>query len=544
MYDFMLECNSKRLNKVALNYFGHKITHAELKNNIDKCAVSLNGIGVKKGDIVSLCLLNMPETVYLLYAINKIGAIANFIGCNATDVEIKKSIANTESKIIFVADVVQNKVVNACGDEKELKIFVIPVSFSLPKVPSLFYKLKSSRCSETISWNEFLHITSNGNDVCFEIVGADDPAIIEYTGGTTGQPKGVLLSNKAANAIAFQYIGGDKMFDIKPGEKFMNIIPPFLAYGIFFGTHTALCCGLENILCPDSDPIKFPKLFAKYRPNHFSGGILHIDNLIKNKKVNKMNLSFVKTAAYGGDGMNEIWEESVSGFLKSHGSKHGVLKGYGMTETASTVCTATHRSNEMIPMFLNNFKIVDTETGEELPYNQSGEILISGPSLMMQYFKNNKLTDETIFVEEDGRWIHTGDLGYITQNGELNLVGRIKRILWSVGEDNIPYRVYPMEVESVICRCEAVEKCAVVGLENGERGYLLVAFIVLKCGTEFSETIRNKIVDLCRENLHQNAVPYKYNFVKELPVTKAGKLDYKNLEKQLIQNIKGKGNVF
>lgn len=230
----------------------------------------------------------------------------------------------------------------------------------------------------------------------------------------------------------------------------------------------------------DPDPLKFPRLFMRYKPNHFSGGAIHLQNMIEHPKVKKMDLSFLVTAAWGGDGVNKNWEETVSGFLKEHGAAYGVLNGYGLTETASAFCTKTHHTKGMVPFAKNNVRIVDLDTGEEVPYGREGEILLSGPTLMEGYYNNPGVTRETIFADNGVKWLRTGDIGYITEDGLFYITGRIKRILYAAGADNIPFRIYPMAIENVICSHSWIENCAVVGKPNGEKGYLPIAFIVLK----------------------------------------------------------------
>lgn len=269
MCDYVLSCNEKRLDTVALNYFDRKITHRQMRENIDKCAAALIGYGTKAGDAVSLCVLAMPEAVYLLYAINKIGAVANMLVMNATEADIHDKLALAESKIVIAADIVLEKIIKA--SVKTTVEHVISVSFaeSMPVIVGTLYKWKSK--TSQFNCTDYREFLKAGKGITLQPKKADSkaPAIIAYTGGTTGKAKGVLLSNQAANVIAFQYKHSDKGLDFKDGEKFLDIIPPFLAYGLFFGVHMSLCCRFEVILCPDPAPEHFARLFIKYKPNHF-----------------------------------------------------------------------------------------------------------------------------------------------------------------------------------------------------------------------------------------------------------------------------------
>ena len=530
MYDYMTFCNVDRMDEVALNYFGKKVTHRQMQEKIDICARALTAYGVRSGDSVSLCVLAMPEAVYLLYAINKIGAIANMLVMNATEAEIHEKLAVTESKTVITVDLALEKIERASKETSVKHIIGVSLAESMPLVIGTLYKRKSKIKQENcISFPQFLQEGQGKKIDCPEIK-ADAPAVIAYTGGTTGKAKGVLLSNRAANMIAFQYKYADKVLDFQKGERFLDIIPPFLAYGLFLGVHMALCTCLEDVLCPDQAPERLPKLFVKYKPNHLSGGPLHMEAMTKDKRIQRMNLSFAKTVAYGGDGMNQEWEDAMSKFLKNHQALYGLMKGYGMTEMAGPVCISNHKFSVMLPFFCNNIKILDIDTGEELGYDQEGEICVSGPSVMMEYYKNPEATREIIFEENGTKWLRTGDLGYVTKEGYFRLTGRLKRILWSIGADKTPSRVYPMEIENVLSRHSAVDKCAVVGRINGEKGYLVIAYVTLK-SKDIGDNVEKELRQLCRQELKENSWPLEYHFVEKLPTTGAGKIDFRTLEK-------------
>lgn len=535
MYDYMCACNNNRLNAVALNYFGNKITHEQLRENIDACAKALTANGVKPGDYVSLCMLTVPETVYLLYAINKIGAIANFIVLNATEQDIHKQIAACNSSLVITMNLAEEKIVRAVKNTDVVNIVSVSLAQSMPTHLALLLKLKKQKSiSGVISWKNFLQCGTK-TEVPFYKANDKAPAVVEYTGGTTGDSKGVILSNQAGNALAFHYRGADTVchFDpgFNPGERFLNVLPPFLAYGLYVGIHLPLCIGMENILSPDPSPKNFPNLVHKYKPNHFAAGPMHIDCMMNDPKIRESDLSYLITVAFGGDKASSEWEERVSSFLEDHKAPYGVINGYGMTELAGTFCTSTHKLRALIPFVKNNIKIIDVDSGKELKYGEEGEICVSGPSMMQGYYKNDEATNSTIWEENGVRWLHTGDLGYVTEEGYFVISGRLKRIFCSAGSDDVIYRVYPTKIEATITQCSSVQKCSVVGKPNGDKGYLPVAFIVLRDNANQSEAL-SQIKNLCEQELPETSRPTKYIIMNTLPTTGAGKVDYRALEKE------------
>ena len=527
MYEYMMSRNRENLQDIAINYFGKKITYGQLDEQISKCAKALAGMGIGRGDVVSLNMLAMPETVYLLYAINRLGAICNFLVLNGTIEEIRKQIKSTNSRLVISVDVAADKALNAVGEDK-IPVVIAKVSGSMPASMLLF---KTKRVTGGMKWTTFIG-QGEGVNCDYSAAGSNNAAVIEYTSGTTGESKGVLISNRAANALAFQYIQANKIFDFNRRETFLNIIPPFLSYGLFVALHMPLCGRMEVILSPDSDPKHFARNLLKYKPNHFSGGPMHINNMLSDCRVDKTNLSFIITASYGGDDVNAEWEQTVTDFLHRHGCKYGLIKGYGLTEMASTFGTKGHHTEAMIPFMRNNIKVLDLDSGEELTYGQEGELCVSGPSMMDGYMNREEETAEIIWEENGIRWMHTGDLGYVSEEGYFYITGRIKRILWTVEEDGIISRVYPMKIEDVISMHADVKRCAVVGIPNGEKGYLTKAYVVSSGADE--ENLRREILELCSRKLPQNSQPTEIEVINELPVTSAGKVDYRELEKRAI----------
>ena len=528
MYDYMTACNVGRMDETALNYFGRKISHRKLQTEIDRCARALVASGVKPGDVVSLCMLAIPEMIYLLYAINKIGAVSNMVVLNTSEQEMAQQLSNG-GKLVITVDVAAKAVATAAKGAGVDRIVVIPVHTSMPFFVRTAASLKAPAApSGVTSWAYFIR-QGQENPLAVCPGNTKAPAVIEYTGGTTGETKGAVISNRAANAVVFQYKTATTILHFAAGQRFLDVLPPFIAFGVFFGAHMPLCLGFENVVVPDPTPESFLHSYIKFRPNHFSASPLHIEALVKSKTVQKMDMSPTITVSYGGDKASIEWEDRINAFLKAHGVPYPLSKGYGLTEVASAFCVSSHELAEMIPFARNNIRILDVDTGTDLGYGQEGEICISGPSLMDGYFRSEEATSEKIWEENGVRWLHTGDLGLITEDGFFTVTGRLKRVFWRLGPDNQVLRIYPMSVEQVLDKYPGVEHSAVIGLQNSIDGYRPIAYIIPIAG---ADTItEDELLSFCHQQLPPAAVPCEVRFIEKFPLTRSGKVDYRALER-------------
>ncbi len=535
-YDFVYQNNRDYLNDTAINYYGRKITYGDMFEQIERTAKAFYEVGVRKGDIVIVCSVNMPETVYTLYGLNRLGAIVNLTDPRSNPEAMREYINECNAKLVVTVDLAYPLIKKAVVDSTVDKIILISPSDSLPPVMKFLYRLKNKspeiRAVDSC-WNDFI---KGGNDITPEYAEyqQEEPFVMAHTGGTTGVSKTVVLSDDNLNAVAHGY--ARFLGPIKREQRLFNDLPPFIIYGLSFATHAALCCGLEVILYPVFDSKGFPKQFLKYKPNIFSALPDHFKYLCANSKVRKMDLSFLVTAAVGGDSMDEKLERETNNFLKERGCESDVCKGYGMSELGSGAVTSMNYVNEIgsvgIPLVNNIIKVVDTDSLKELQYNQVGEIWISGPSLMLEYYKNPEATAETIVTDHNGvRWIRTGDLGHITEDGLLYHEGRIRRI-YLTDFENQPAKIFPMIVEDKIKENENVYSCCVVGRKRKDSAcYEAVAYILKEAEAISTETeITNQLIFACEESLATYMRPVEYRYIDELPHTPIGKVDFRKLE--------------
>lgn len=534
-FDYVLECNKDRLEEPALHYYGANISFHELRRKVDTCAKSFAALGVKEGDIVSFLSASIPETIACVYALNKIGAAANTIDPRLDVKTIKKMIIDSGSKMLFVIDIAFPKVKVMMDEIDQDLIVVQSPATSLPPVKRFFQKLttrtKIDYNKKVINWAEFV-LKGVGTHYTESPYVGDALVAITYTGGTTGTPKGVMLTNDSMNAVSLNFEYCDAYFE--DGDRFLGIIPIFSAYGMVCGTHMPLCMRCCLVPVPKFVPTSIGKLVKTYRPNHIISTPVFIELLINSAEVQGMDLSFLYTLACGGDSMNEGLERKLNEFRKEHGMRFPLAQGYGMSElsAAASFCVNTvyKEGSVGIPSLTVNVGIFDPETGEELGYKEIGEVCVTGASMMKGYFNKPEETAHVMRKHDDGQvWIHSGDLGYMDEDGFLYIKGRIKRMITRFDG----HKVFPINLESMITDLPDVHNCAVVGTDDMEhsQGQYPMAIIEVIKGADVAATCK-KVFDYCNVNAEERGRPVAVIAVKELPLTPMGKVDNRTLEQQ------------
>ncbi len=532
MWEYVEEKNKNNLNGAAFHYFGRKITYAKFFENVKKAARSIVAYGVKAGDIVTIMSMHTPETAYVIYGLNYVGAIANLVYVTLTQEYIVQTINKTQSKMLFVLDPFAEKI---CGlrDKLDIPVVVMSVADSMKGVKKLFYRLKKDKsrtCISSglmISYQDFIGKGDTNNGYVPNEGQPEDTAVIVYTSGTTGEPKGVCLSNDAMNAVAFQDIEG--LVDFSIGKTCLFILPPFIGFGAT-QLHVLLCGKVDIILLIERDAKAITRNFFKYKPYCFLTGPASLKAIAEHKRTNLKGVSYVMG---GGGAISHKLEEDVNELLHKCHSKASYSNGYGMTEAGSLLCVNVNeiskRDSIGIPLFKTNVKVIDVNTNEECTYGNVGELYFQTPNLMTGYYKN-KVANSEVIVELDGeRWIKTGDLGYVDEDGFVFLKGRIKRIFVTKGKDNNPYKIFPQRIEDFIASMEETEFCGVIAREDPIRVNLPIAFIELKKG--YDPSALKHITDEVRNGLPEHLQPEEIHIVNKMPITAGGKIDYRELER-------------
>ena len=525
-------------NVIAYDFMGSHTNYRRCVEEIHACARALRAAGVKENDRVTIAMPNAPQAVSMFYAVNMVGAIANMIHPLSAEGEIEFYLNDSRSVAALTLDQFYGKFANIRKNTPALKTLIVAsIKDALNPVMKLGYALtegkkvpKLPEDGSYITWKQFI---ANGKsftgDPRVKRVG-EQPAVILYSGGTTGVTKGILLSNLNFNALGAQIIATNPIFTV--GDKMLSIMPMFHGFGLGVSIHSMLVNGGRCVLVPRFTPQTYAELLRKHKPNFIAGVPTLYEALLRLDGLDDLDLSCLKGMFSGGDSLPVELKKRIDAFLKDHKATIEVREGYGTTECVTASCLTpsglAREGSIGIPFPDTYYKIVMPGTEIEVPYGQEGEICLAGPTVMMEYVNHPKETADTLRKHADGlTWVHTGDLGVMDKDGYIYFRQRIKRMIVTSG-----YNVYPSQIEGILDKNECVHMSCVIGVKDPYKMQKVKAFIVLKPGYEPSDETREKIMDYCRKHIAKYALPYEIEFRDELPKTLVGKVAYRILEEE------------
>lgn len=532
-YQYLRQENEAHLKAPALHYYGADISYEELFRRVDRCAEAFAALGVKAGEMVSFLSVSIPETVVALYALNKLGATANLIDPRMDVDTIRDRVIESNSRIFITLDIAFPKVRRIREAIAQELIIVQSPDRSLPPLKRLLKNMLTKTTvtyeENVISWDDFL---AKGKGVVVNeapYVG-DGVVAITYTGGTTGIPKGVMMTNDSMNAVAinFRYSG----LYYNRSDRFLGIIPIFSAYGLVCGLHMPLVLGVTMVLVPNFKPQTMGKLVKQFRPQHMISVPAFYEILMESREMKGKDLSFLITLGSGGDTMNEGLENKLKAFLVEHNIKYPLAQGYGMSEisaAASFCVNDIYKPGSVgVPSVVTTVGIFKPGTSEELDFNEPGEICISGPTLMKGYFLRPEETEKVMWQHPDGQmWIHSGDIGYLDEEGFLFVQGRVKRMITRFDG----HKIFPVSIESLVAEHPMVRNCCVIGVSDrghGQGHHPLALVVLDDCD---KHAVCREIFDICNTQLEERGRPVGVVAVDDIPLTGMGKNDYRTLEK-------------
>ena len=537
MFEAVEKIAKKYPNNIAFDFMGRSTTYKALVREVEDCAKALRTIGVREGDKVTIAMPNCPQAIQMFYAVNLIGGICNMIHPLSAEKEIEFYLNESESVTAITLDQFYNKFENIRQNTKVVNIVIASIKDELSKPVKAGYMLTEGRKikkipedAPVIRWKEFLHMGKH----CFYNYKVKrtgkDPAVILYSGGTTGTTKGILLSNRNFNALGQQVIAANPMFRV--GDKMLAAMPLFHGFGLGVCIHTMLSQGGRCILIPRFTAQTYAKQITKYHCNFIAGVPTLYEALLRLPSMDNADLSSLKGVFSGGDSLSIELKKKFDKFLYDHNAKIQIREGFGLTECVTASClTPPHMAKEGsigLPFPDTYYKIVEPGTDKELPYGEEGEILIAGPTVMMEYVKHPEETAQTLRKHDDGlTWMYTGDLGMMDDEGFIYFKGRAKRMIITSG-----YNVYPGQLENILDANEFVHMSCIIGVPDPYKMQKVKAFVMLKPGVPESPETKEAILAYCRKNIAKYAMPYDIEFRRELPKTLVGKVAYRVLEEE------------
>ena len=530
---------------VAFDFMGKPTTYKELVQQIESCAKALKTIGIRQGDKVTIAMPNCPQAVYLFYAVNLVGGIANMIHPLSAEKEIEFYLNESGSVTAITLDQFYHKFEAVRKNTQVVNIIIASIKDALAQPIKAGYMLTSGRKIEkipadapVIRWNEFLKLSK----CCFYDYKVkrtgEDPAVILYSGGTTGTTKGIVLTNKNFNALGQQVVAANPMF--RPGDKMLAAMPIFHGFGLGVCIHTMLVNGGRCILVPRFTPKSYAKDLVMHRCNFIAGVPTLYEALLRLPDMDGKDLSCLKGVFSGGDSLSVELKKKFDKFLYDHNASIQVREGYGTTETVTACClTPSHMHKEGsigLPFPDTYIKIVTPGTDHELPYGQEGEILLAGPTVMKEYMHHPEETAQTLQKHADGlTWVYTGDLGTMDEQGFVYFKGRAKRMIVTSG-----YNVYPAQIENILDAHEYVQMSCVIGVPDSYKMQKVKAFVKLAAGVEANDATKQVILEHCRKHVAKYAMPYDIEFKDDMPKTLVGKVAYRVLEEEELAKIAAK----
>ena len=533
MYEAVLRSAERYPNRTALEYFKMEISYKEMIKKINKTASALKALGVEKGDTVTICMPNTPEAVYMFYAVNEIAAVANMVHPLSSEKEIEDYLKKSKSKVMLCIDVAYPRVENIIKNTEVEHLIVVSPTRSMDFLVRFIFKMTKGRknhikrSQKVMTWDRFMFKSLKYPEDPHTKMSPDAPAVILYSGGTTGKPKGVVLSsmNFNAQALGAKYLVPELL---KPKYSMLCFLPNFHAFGMGVCMHIPLYCGMRMVLIPQFNAKKLKKYIKNYRINILVGVPTVFEYMMK-IKFGPHELRRIKGLVSGGDIVSENLKKDINKFMKDHGSKAVIQNGYGLTEAAGGMIFSARSVADLpgaigFPLPDSEAIIIDPKTKKEVEVGKDGEILVRGLTIMKEYLNDPKETEKTFLKVGAKKYLKTGDIGYMDERGVVYFKARLKRIIISNG-----YNVYPGNVEDVTLKSKSVDACACIGKPDKLRGEIVKVFVVLKPDIR-EHAAKKELNKLYKKYLAKYELPREIEFISELPKTKLGKVDFMALK--------------
>ena len=558
-YQYLHFCNDDRLDKYALNYLGRLYTFDELFTKVDVAAKAFSEKGVKAGDVIAMAMLTTPEAIISFYALNKIGATVYMVNATHEKHAIRDELLDSGAKLLLINNIFYDNDVYSFA--KEANITQVVTSSLADSFPIGYYedivkihivnaiKRIGNACNKDencISWKQFEKLGEESNLNVKDFYQKDFPMLISSTSGSTGKPKRPLLTNENINAMPVQM--GMSCDAFAPGDSILTTLPIWIIYSLFNSIHEPLCLGVTVDLDPLFSSKKISKRLKQYKFNHWNTIPSYVEDMLRDKKMKNLDLSFIKTITTGGDYRTPKLKLEAEKLLKDNNSNCEIGQGYGLSETGGCFGYTYERNlpAESVgkPLVGNKYKILDSDSGKALGPNEIGELYLYSPALMKEYYKDTEATNKALVVDDDGiTWYKTEDTAHYDEQGNLYLDGRLRRIEISRDGNGVPTKVFPDKIKQIVSIHPQIEKCEVIMVPDEKRISRPVAYLVLKDGHSIDSKLLNEINKICIENnLEKYTLPTEYISIDEIPKQASLKVDYGTLMDMYMSSNQEKSN--
>jgi len=530
IYNAVKQTAEKYPDSIAYDFMGYESTYRKMTEEIDQCAQALSNLGLKQGGRMTISMPTTPQGIICFYAINKIGAIASMIHPLSPPSQIEFFLNLSNSTHLLTLDKVYANVEKIINKTPLKMIILTQLGQERVDVPE----------NPKIQWWKYI-MGKFYPELSKSSMQPDDMAVVLYSGGTTGVPKGIMLSNYNFIAEGTQVA---TWMDMSDKDSALAILPIFHGFGLGVCVNAVFMGGGKSILIPSFTPDQVAELIKTKNPTLLFGVPTLYEALNRNLKFQNTNLSFLKAAFCGADTLPRTTKEKFEEICRKNGSNIQLREGYGLTEAVTGICAmplGEYREGSIgIPLPDMMMKIVEIGTTQEASIGQEGELCVHGPAVMLGYLDKPEETANTLKKHEDGRiWLHTGDIATMDKDGFFYFKIRLKRMIKSSG-----FNVYPAQVEDVLYKHPDVLEACVIGIPDEKQVHKVKAFVVLKDPNKESEEMREKLIEHCNQNIIKWSCPREIEFRTQLPKTLVGKIDFKQLENQEKERLRAAGKYY
>jgi long-chain acyl-CoA synthetase len=543
MYEALKKTADQNPDSIAYDFLGYTSTYRQFMSEIDQCASALNALGLKKGEKITISMPTSPQGIICFYAANKLGAVSSMIHPLSTAKEIEFYLNVAKSRFALTLDAFYAKFKEAQKSTQLETLILARIPDYLNLFKKIGFNLTKGRLIPKVPpdpmvkwWADLM----KGNYAKAPQVpmNTDDLAVILYSGGTTGVPKGIMLSNMNFISEGMQVSAWGKL---SSADSILAILPIFHGFGLGVCVNACFMGGGKSILVPQFTPETVADLISSKKPSFVIGVPTLFDALSRSPKMQKADLSCLRATFCGADSLPGTVKERFEEMVRKQGGSVQLLEGYGLTEAVTAIMAMPlghYREGSIgVPFPDMLAKIVTLDTTDEAPLGEEGEICVSGPAVMMGYLEHPQETAETLKKHADGKiWLHTGDIGTMDQDGFFHFKLRQKRMIKSSGMN-----VYPAQVEELLYKHPKVRDACVIGVPDEAQVQAVKGFVVLKNPADAGAETEKELINYCREHLIKWSCPRAIEFRDDLPKTLVGKIAFNVLEKEEIEKLKKEG---